>query len=329
MESVSCNICGSEEAVPVRTAYVRHYGRENAFRLVRCAKCGLVYLNPRPDKKEIGEYYPPQYQADMLRLLRDAETSPVVRIGLEMVRRRRAPPQAAKGRLLDIGCSRGTYLAGLRQRGWEVVGIEIERQAAEYARTQFELPVKTGDAADLLPEFPDEHFDVVTMWHVVEHFYDPARVLAEIRRILKPGGLLMLELPNFSCPLATIFGEYWFPLEIPRHLYHFTPRTLEGLLGKAGLRLASLKGVPSPEAISWSLRALRRRQSDLDDDPLSFSPILTGLLFPISWLMARLRLSDHMRAVAAKPAESEGERIQRSGASETSCSAGKACWKGR
>ena len=286
----------------MRTAAVRHYGRKMAFHVVRCAHCDLVYVNPRPDTNEIRAYYPSQYQADMRQMLHEGLTNPVVRAGLEMVRHRRTPPVAAVGRVLDIGCSSGTYLAGLRQRGWEVQGLEIDPEAAEYARTQGGLPVQTGNAEDVLPGFPEASFDVVTMWHVLEHFFDPARVLTEVCRILKPGGFLMLELPNFRCPLAALFGEYWFPLEPPRHLYHFTPQTLEAMLARVGLRLVKLRGVPSPEAIVWSLGAWRnRRVEKVESDGVSLNPVWMGVCFPVSWVMAQFGLSDHMAALAVKP----------------------------
>ncbi len=112
----------------------------------------------------------------------------------------------------------------------------------------------------------------------------------------------MLELPNFGCPVASLFGESWFPLEVPRHLYHFTPGTLEAMLEKAGLRLTRIRGVPTPEAIVWSLRILWNKPSEGgDEQSLSLSPVAMSLAFPVSWLLAQFRWSDHMAAVAFRP----------------------------
>ncbi len=300
MENVHCNLCDSRETLPVRVAHVRLYGRDNAFHVVRCARCGLVYVNPRPDKEELRAYYPREYQSDMQRAVSDGWDNPVIRVGLEMVLRRRMPSASPGGRLLDIGCTTGRYLMNLREKGWDVQGVEIDADAADIARSQYGLTVHTGDAEDVLPKFDGESLDVITMWHVIEHFSNPLTVLQEVRRILKPGGLLMLELPNFACPFASLFGQYWFPLEVPRHLYQFTPKTLAAMLEKAGFRLTRVKGVPAPEALVWSLNALRNRQPDPLSTHITANPVLMSLAFPISWLLAQFRMSDHMAAVAVR-----------------------------
>jgi len=288
---------------------VRHYGDDQPFRIVRCEGCGLAYVSPRPDREQIREYYPQQYQADMNRVIGEGWTNPFVRMGLRMILRRRLPP-VPPGRLLDVGCTVGRYLLALRERGWHVQGIEIDPYAAQYARSRHGLDVRTGDAEDLLGRMEDASFDVVTMWHVLEHLFDPTAVLTQVRRILKPGGLLMMELPNFKCPFARLFGDYWFPLEVPRHLYQFTPRTLKSMAQKAGLEPVTIKGVPSPEAVALSLLALgKRRTGDLKGEELSLSPLLLTLAFPLSWLMARLDLSDHMATVLVRPRESSREEI--------------------
>ncbi len=302
VERVDCALCGSSETTDVQTASVLHFGERHAFHVVRCARCALVYLNPRPVKEEIGAFYPKEYHAELLRVVNAGWSNPIMRRGMEAVRRRRSSPVVPGGQLLDIGCNFGLYLQGQRERGWSVQGIEIDEQAAEYARSEFGLHVQVGDAGDVLPTFPDAHFDVVTLWHVLEHLYNPAEILAHIYRILKPGGVMMLEVPNYASPTARVFGEYWFPLEVPRHLYHFTPRTLRAILDTSGLNVTSVTGVPAPEAISWSLRALRQRgQNDAGSDSLSLNPMMAGLFFPLSWSMARFGRSDAMAARAIKP----------------------------
>jgi SAM-dependent methyltransferase len=271
----------------------------------------LVYLNPRPGKDEIGAYYPPAYQADMRRILREAWANPVTRRGLEMVRRRRTPPRAAQGRLLEIGASSGFYLQGQRALGWEVEGIEIDAESAGYARQTYGLAIHTGDAETVLPTLPAARFDVVAMWHVLEHFHHPLHVLTQVCRVLKAGGLLMLEVPNYGSPLALLFGRHWFPLEIPRHLYHFTPQTLQVMLRTAGLQPSGFKGVPSAEAMNWSLVGLRAKRRDPSEaGELALNPLLMAFLFPVSWTMAQFNLSDHMAAAALKPAALEPTALQ-------------------
>jgi 2-polyprenyl-3-methyl-5-hydroxy-6-metoxy-1,4-benzoquinol methylase len=245
-------------------------------------------------------YYPPQYQPAMRQRMKQANL--LMRFGRYMIRDRRLPPERGK-RALDIGASNGFYLVELRNKGWEVHGVEVDAEAARYAREQYGLSIRTGAAEDVLGDFPDEHFDLVTMWHVLEHLFDPLQVLSEVRRILKPGGILMLELPNLHCLPSALFGKYWGYLDVPRHLYHFTPQTLSTMLAKAGLSLNGIRGNASPKAIAWSLRILRQRWTGNSQDFDSpHNPIFLTLIFPLTWIMARFRLCSEMSAVATKPA---------------------------
>jgi SAM-dependent methyltransferase len=134
-------------------------------------------------------------------------------------------------RILDIGCGRGTLVRMARDAGYEAYGIE--RPSPE------EHPVQNVFYKDLAEcGFPDGHFQLVTIWHVLEHLRDPLTTLAEIRRILAPGGWLSVAVPNFGGVQAQASGALWFHLDLPRHLWHFRRRSLEALLAKSGFRAA-------------------------------------------------------------------------------------------
>jgi 2-polyprenyl-3-methyl-5-hydroxy-6-metoxy-1,4-benzoquinol methylase len=297
MESVACNLCGSDQMIPVIMGRDRVFHPENTFHVVRCAECALAFLNPRPDAGELGYHYPLEYQTG----LRDysKSTRPMMKVGMGIWLRRRTPPLIPGGRMLDIGCSGGGYLLEMRKRGWEVHGIEMDPDVPRLK--ELGLDVRSGLAEEALAEFPDNHFDLVTSWHVLEHVMDPSRVLAEAYRVLKPGGLLMLEVPNFGSLARSVLRTYWFPLELPRHLYHFTPKTLGALLRKAGFEKVTLKGVPSALSDTLSLQLIwNRLTGNLKSRWLILNPVLLAIFFPISWLLAQFHWSSHMTADAVK-----------------------------
>jgi SAM-dependent methyltransferase len=143
------------------------------------------------------------------------------------------------GHMLEVGSSTGQYLMDMRERGWTVTGVEISAFAAEYARENFGLDIITGtlETADL----PSNHFDLVTLWDVFEHVIDPQSTLAEIRRVLKPGGFFIASVPNPTCIEARLFGDYWVGWDRPRHLHLFTPTVFENYLHDAGMELEVIK----------------------------------------------------------------------------------------
>lgn len=237
METVACNLCGSPDATEYAVVPDLLLDRPNVqARLVRCNSCGLVYQNPRPTPAEIGEHYPPSYEP-----YADPRTSRVGRLlqrayAYGMQKRTRfvtkAVPQG--GRLLDLGCATGTFLAAVRATGrWQVEGVELIEDVAQIARERHGLKVTTGTLEDAA--FPDNSFDAVTLWDVLEHLHDPAATLVEIRRVLKPGGVTVIRVPNLASWDAALFGTYWAGLDAPRHLYVYTPQTLARTFVSSGL----------------------------------------------------------------------------------------------
>jgi len=232
MEYTMCNLCGSANAAPVLSDlpdFLLHRSEVSAT-LVKCASCGLVYQNPRPTFEEMAVHYPPDYESytpepgakNASWLLRQA-----IRYGVYK-RCRYVTHHKHSGRILDVGCSTGIFLQGMRNSGdWEPYGVEINEHAAHIAQ-EHGLDVRLGTLEQA--GFADEFFDVVTLWDVLEHLHDPSGSLREIYRILKPDGLLVIRVPNASSWDSRLFGRYWAGLDSPRHLYVFTPVTLDALL---------------------------------------------------------------------------------------------------
>src|SRR6185436_4447479 len=137
------------------------------------------------------------------------------------------------GRILDVGCGSGFFLRALDASQWERVGVEISDGAAEAARRAIGGDrIFTGTLSQAA--WPDSEFDVITLWSALEHTNQPRATLAEARRILKPGGSLIVQLPNAGSYQLRLFSGAWFALDVPRHRYHFTPETLESLLSATG-----------------------------------------------------------------------------------------------
>ncbi len=161
------------------------------------------------------------------------------------------------GRVLDVGCGPGFLLREFQRRGWEARGIEMSGKAAAHARANLGLSVEVGDLAGA--HFPDDHFDAVLLWHVLEHLLDPQHTLAEAQRVLKPGGVFLAGVPNFGSWEARLAREKWFHLDVPRHLNHFTVSTLKRMLESAGLEVKSASFLaPEYDSFSFVQSALNR-----------------------------------------------------------------------
>jgi SAM-dependent methyltransferase len=226
-------ICIHPDANTARLFTARDYVTGDAFEIWLCDACGLARTVPQPDAAQSAAYYPTAYYGTP-----SARRFPSIVEALQRrlyARRARAVERLAggPGRVLDVGCGRGFLLDAFRRRGWDVHGTELDERSSAHAREVLGIDVRIGP--DAASSWPDGHFDAVTMWHVIEHLPDPARALAMARRLLRPGGVLLVGAPNFGSPEARLTREGWFHLDVPRHLTHPTPAWLRGALEDAGL----------------------------------------------------------------------------------------------
>lgn len=249
----ACNVCGGIQARPFLAC--------RTHMLVTCAGCGLVYTAARVGAAELAEMYAHRYPPEAFLPQRARKLAKAHRelAALERLTTGR--------RILDVGTSYGFFLVAARQRGWETAGVEIAPEPAEYARRTYGLDVRTGtlDTVGLEPE----SFDVVTIRHVLEHVPDPLGMLYQARTLVRPGGLVLVAVPNLASLAFRLNGRYWWWIDPPTHLYYFTPRTLRALLERAGLQVVL-------------------SQSERGDD----HPLLYALLFSLNQrfhLGARLR----------------------------------------
>jgi SAM-dependent methyltransferase len=162
-----------------------------------------------------------------------------------------ALPFVGQGRLLDFGCGSGWYAHRMRERGWTVSGMDFSAHAARRVTEHFAIPVLVGSLPH--PQVAPESFDVITMGCVLEHVHRPHTVVAAAAQALRPGGLLVVAVPNLASWGFRVFGRAWWPLELPRHLLHFTPRTLRRLVESHGLEVTELRMLGRG---SWMRRSL-------------------------------------------------------------------------
>jgi SAM-dependent methyltransferase len=207
------------------------------------------------------------------------------------------PYYVAEGALLDVGCGAGAYLARMRELGWQVYGVEPNARAAEYCRSTLGATVHGGNL--MSAHFPDSHFDVVNFSHVLEHLHSPSEALAEAFRIMKSGGQLIIQVPNPSGYAARLFRGDWFAWELPRHLYHFPPKTLRRKVIAVGFSDVDLHyGAQSYVALVSLSYALERRFGKRI--ALDRSRVLRMLYHPVGALLSGIGASDYLTITATK-----------------------------
>lgn len=228
----TCPICAQPDPEPWLTAPDRFHGRTQRYQLLRCASCSMVWLDDPPSKSEMGMHYGPDYD----RTISEAAKAPQHWFERRNEVLRLKP---GGGAILDLGCATGGFLSTMQGPAWKLFGIEMSEEAASEARSRCGAEVFVGDILDA--PFPPQSFDVITCFNVLEHVYEPKEVLSRVAEWLKPGGIFYTLIPNIDSAGARIFRSYWYPLELPRHLYHFSPATLRKVALSAGLREVSLE----------------------------------------------------------------------------------------
>lgn len=218
-----CMLCGDSRTRPALSH--GHYS------YVRCSGCGLLAVQPFPEPPELLAVYddPGDPAVDPSRDPSGEAAVHRMRFSEELDRIEAFCP---RGTVLDIGCAWGFFLALCRERGWEAKGVDLSHVQADYARRRFGLDVFTGSLR--AARFPDGCFDVVTLWHVFEHFHDPLAELLEVRRILKRDGTVVIAVPTPNSAADYVFQS------LPLHLYYYDEGTLSRALGRAGFRVAKI-----------------------------------------------------------------------------------------
>lgn len=264
---MACPLCGSLAATPMLEAPAQMTsGPRPSFRMVRCEACALIRLDPVPSPAELARYYGPDYlphrgAAAWGRYARFVEIGGRGQDRARTRWARRAVLLAANARVLDVGCGRPTFLAALRRAtGAACTGFDADAAAWGDPAQWPGLRLQAGSLADL-PEGP---FDLVTMWHALEHLPDPLGTLEALRGRVRAGGALLVEVPDYDSLTRVLHGRHWSGWSTPRHLTTFTAATLRGMLERAGWRVRRQvrHGTIDPYVLWW-LGRQERGQRDL------------------------------------------------------------------
>lgn len=210
------------------------------FKIDICTNCGFKFTNPRPDKKALSKYYESiDYISHsninkgiinkLYRFVRQFTIKNKIRLITKFVN---------EGNVLDIGCGSGEFLNELKKQNWNVTGIEPNESARKFAAENYGINALEENDFNNLEK---NSFDVITLWHVLEHVFDIEERILQIKKIISKKGILVIALPNPDSLDAKIYGKYWAAYDLPRHLYHFNKATVERLFNKYGFSIIKLK----------------------------------------------------------------------------------------
>jgi len=272
-----CELCRGTEFSPFLKGRDRLHGIGSEFQLVRCLGCGLVFVNPRPDREEIKGFYPPGYGpheesggpshrhrlSPLRRRIysvfynyphgnqRNGILLKMLLLPLKWAVARNTIAFQGEGKILDIGAGSGSFLASMKALGWDPYGVDINPEAIERARG---LGVKMFLGEVQNASFPERFFDVITLRAVLEHVHQPVETLQTVHKILKDQGMVYIVVPNLASLNFWLFGRFWYALEAPRHLYTYSPNVMRRLARKAGFEVLSMRFRSSTRGLRASLQ---------------------------------------------------------------------------
>lgn len=203
-----------------------------------CDQCGLRFTQDVPDEASIGPYYQSEEYISHSNTSRGLVNNLYQRVRKITLSRKRkqvvALSKRETGSLLDVGCGTGDFAGTMQAAGWQTIGLEPDANARRMASERHGLTVQEPEH---LFKLDPRQFDVITMWHVLEHVHRLHEYLDQIRQLLTPGGCLLIAVPNYQSSDAAHYGEKWAAYDVPRHLYHFSPHTMAELVGQHGFHV--------------------------------------------------------------------------------------------
>ncbi len=233
-----CPVCDSKNIFK-KSDVKDYFLTQEIFPLWECKDCHLIFTNPRPEDEDLGRYYEsPDYLSHdtkssgalgkLYQILRNINIKQKYKIVSELI---------GTGKILDIGCGTGELLHYFQKQKWECIGVEPNASARGFARKHYHLKVEKEQG---LQNLPATYFDVISMWHVLEHVPNVNERMIEIKRILKKEGYLIIALPNITSWDANLYKDYWAGLDVPRHLYQFSPQAFRNMATQHDLQIINI-----------------------------------------------------------------------------------------
>ena len=237
----SCPVCNSKEISPLLTVPDFSVSKET-FEIWQCKNCSVRFTQNAPDENSIGRYYQsPDY------ISHSNTNKGVVNKAYQLVRNYTLQQKAKlikkftgkkEGKILDVGCGIGAFLGTMQQHHWEVTGLEPEAEARNKAFQLYGINVQAPTALNSLPQ---HSFDAITLWHVLEHVHSLHEYIDKLKNLLKPNGILFIAVPNYASEDAAAYNIHWAAYDVPRHLYHFTPQSINVLMQQHHLKVVTKK----------------------------------------------------------------------------------------
>lgn len=237
----TCPVCGSgdlQEVLQVKDFTVS----QELFPVVACKSCTLLFTQDVPDANSISPYYRSEDYISHTNTSKGLVNKLYQAVrGITMKMKRKLIEKQSglkKGSLLDMGCGTGTFIHAMQQSGWLVTGMEPDDTARAAGKQAYGLNI---DSPDQFYNLPAESFDVITLWHVLEHVHDLHQYIAQLKKILKPNGRIFIAVPNYQAGEQEVYKAYWAAYDVPRHLYHFSPQSIRVLMQQHQLTVDAYK----------------------------------------------------------------------------------------
>ena len=305
---IKCEICGSKKIGILLKGDDKLLGIPGKFSLFKCKNCKVIFLNPQPTDSELEKHYPnggyyslknidTQSKKLKLKLLlykiyfNKKDKDSLLRLILSPLKFIARGTKINQGlKLLDIGSGSGQFIYEMKRFGMEVYGVEPGNFNKGDSK-KYGLNIKNLNL--IKAKYPKEFFNLITINHVFEHISNPNQTIIEIKRILKKDGLLIMGIPNTHSLSRILFGKNWLALDIPRHLFNYSPKNITYLLEKSGFKVTKIRYNSRPSQFVVSLRYLLGFNK-------KFEKILDIIFLPLTWIVNAMKVGDQIEVWCEK-----------------------------